>query len=30
VFRKPGAYEIPDYVTPDELEQETKLAEFFK
>lgn len=30
VFRKPGTYEIPDYVTPDELEQETKLAEFFK
>jgi DNA modification methylase len=30
VFRKPGDYEIPKYCSPDELEQETKLAEFFK
>ncbi len=30
VFRKPGDYEIPKYCSPDELEQENKLAEFFK
>ena len=29
VFRKPGDYEIPKYCSPDVMEQENKLAEFF-
>ena len=29
VFRKPGEYDIPKYTSADELEQETKLQQFF-